>query len=42
MELVFLVENVFAFQAIAEAFGIPASEVKKCLVLVSWGQHLGP
>ncbi|CAL1126619.1 unnamed protein product [Cladocopium goreaui] len=38
LELIFLIENVFVFHAIAEAFLVPAKRVVSCLVLVAWGQ----
>ncbi|CAJ1398197.1 unnamed protein product [Effrenium voratum] len=38
LELVFLVENVFVFHAIGEAFRISSAAVAQCLVVVAWGQ----
>ena len=38
LELIFLIENVFVFHAIAEAVLVPAKRVVSCLVLVAWGQ----
>jgi len=38
LELIFLVENVFVFHGIAEAFLIPTARVSHCLVVVAWGQ----
>ena len=40
LELIFLVENVFVFHGIAEAFLIPTARVSHCLVVVAWGQNL--
>eukprot|EP00438_Fugacium_kawagutii_P032508 Skav233908 [mRNA] locus=scaffold435:407753:431166:+ [translate_table: standard] len=39
LELIFLVENVFVFHAIAEAFLVTTTRaVSQCLVVVAWGQ----
>ncbi|CAK9049729.1 Ankyrin-2 [Durusdinium trenchii] len=38
LELIFLVENVFVFHGIGEAFWASPKQVSRCLVLVAWAQ----